>query len=72
MLEIPCTLRCDECKETQSVILPATARYNSYESQGLGRTLATFTIEEDALPHGWTLTARPKDKLRCPRCSGVK
>jgi len=71
MLEIPCTLRCDECKETQSVILPATARYNSYESKDWayagnlhhrrGRAASRLDVDRP-----------PKDKLRCPRCSGVK
>lgn len=69
MLEIPCTLRCDECKETQSVILAAAAQYTSHASQG---TKATFTIEEDTLPPGWSMTAGLRYKLRCPRCSGVK
>jgi len=60
MLEIPCTLRCDECRRRRSVILPATARYNSYESQGLGRTLATFTIERGRAASRLDVDARPK------------
>lgn len=71
-IEIPCTLRCDTCKETQSAIMPTRAHYVPHSYPIQCRSLATFVLAESDLPPGWTLTQGPTDKLRCPRCSGAK
>jgi hypothetical protein len=72
MIEIPCTLRCDQCGETKSVVIPMTAQYTSHSYPAPMRTDATFTINESSIPEEWTLVLGPKDKLHCPRCIEVK
>lgn len=67
MVEIPCTLRCDGCKETAPVV--AEAKHVSIgPSRGSDQTYA-FVITEGLLPAGWRVAS---DGLRCPRCNGVK
>jgi hypothetical protein len=58
MVEIPCTLRCDGCKETAP-----TVAETKHVAPGV------FVITDNVLPAGWRVVL---DQLRCPRCNGVK
>jgi hypothetical protein len=67
MIEIPCTLRCDGCKETTSAI--AEAEHVSLgPCRGSTQSYA-FMINENVLPAGWRVAS---NGLRCPRCNEIK
>lgn len=64
MLEIPCTLRCDQCGETKAISAETTCRF----VPGLVGSLV-FAVNDRALPEGWRVD---QERLFCPRCNGVK
>lgn len=64
MIEIPCTLRCDQCGETKAIHAKTTCGF----VPGLVGYLI-FVVNDRALPGDWKVN---QEKLLCPRCIEVK
>ncbi len=64
MLEIPCTMRCDVCKETRAIVAEAVSEFIP-GAEGF----VQFVINDRALPDGWLVLY---GKLRCLRPSCQK